>query len=171
MIVYHVTKSASSFSRILDEGLTPGTKPGAWDRRTGYVYVSTKQLDLVAADVFGPDTNEAYFMELEVDDDIQWEEDPASAAEAEIYSGKGARWLRYPGTVPVSLVNHMYVGDVQGAIMRGMYSMNMIGKEIARDNERENIRWERRDAKRAQRGTRKQRRAQRECQSDKWYPR
>ena len=123
MVVYHVCKSRYAAAAIATQGrLRPCVESNiSLDETGGYVYVSTKPINVYAADVFGPDTNMAAFLTLDVPDDVQWEPDPTDQAEVDLYSTEpGARWLRAKGDVPAKVITTKVVRNVQQAMFKEM---------------------------------------------------
>ena len=80
----------------------------------GYVWFSTEQCNVYGADVFGPDTDEAWCLTLEIKNG-NYALDP-KGDEAQYYGG--GVWHRHDGDVTVvKAIDCFYVPSVRGVIL------------------------------------------------------
>ncbi len=108
-VIYHVTKTKSTFENIIRERLLRPGKNVVTGEALVHVMLAPPVPGGWALDVIGEDTNQAWVLELEVPDETPLLQDPSD--EGEDYGGQ---WYVAPGPVPILAVRSvLFVPNVQ----------------------------------------------------------
>ncbi len=112
MIAYHVTKRKEDLGAILaSKTLIPGRNVKT---KQYMVHLALKpfQPGRWALDLIGPDTNEAWIIELQIADETPLQPDPCGNMDQEMYAGGPDNWTVHDGPLAIKVVEVTHIPNV-----------------------------------------------------------